>query len=109
MARSDFAARDLGDDLASRNLDGCDDDADDTGAVPETPRPVRSSGNVQDRQAAMRTALQGLPGVRYMMTLARSLTAGAPPEMRPIKAEHRAKGVVLVVQVLPDGRRVIYR
>jgi hypothetical protein len=45
-----------------------------------------------------------------MARLAKSITEGSSAvESRPIPPEQRSRGVVLVVQILPDGRRVVFR
>jgi hypothetical protein len=72
-------------------------------------------GTVIDQSvAAMNPVLAAMPPkVRatytYLARLASSMTSGQAPQTRPIPAAQRARGVALVVQILPDGTRVIFR
>jgi hypothetical protein len=112
---SEFAARDLGDELEpmypdspsgdSEPLEPVDDDAAPSGKeAPAAPSQGRRA--MSARVAALPPATRAQ--FTYLARLARSLTEGQV-DSRPIPPAQRARGVVLVVQVLPDGRRVVFR
>jgi hypothetical protein len=116
----DFSARDTGDELEpiiSDSPSGDDEPVEpsDGDTVPIAKTTAPTNGEPLRRAAGVNSRLQALPPVTraifvYLARLARSLTEGATaPESRPIPPEQRARGVVLVVQVLPDGRRVVFR
>jgi len=85
-------------------------------APAQTPPSAKTMvGTVIDQSvAAMNPVLAAMPPkVRatytYLARLASSMTSGPAPQTRPIPAAQRARGVALVVQILPDGTRVIFR
>jgi hypothetical protein len=114
---SEFSARDVSDDFRARDTaDELDPMFDETpsGSAEEVEADPVPVPDLKTRGSKAQGLLVNMaPAVRAMFTyvarLARSFTQGAAPDMRPIPPEQRSRGIVLVVQILPDGRRVVFR
>lgn len=116
VTESEYAARDVSDDFRARDTsDSLDpiyeetpnNSAEEVDADPVTAAQKHGTGTMNPQLAALAPPVRAV--FTYLARLARSLTEGPAPDIRPVPPDQRGRGVVLVVQILPDGRRVVFR